>query len=344
MTTIRLSRAIAAVLFSACLTTAHIATAGEKSNQKRPSKAAPATPPPAQPSLSESLTGTAKDDYESARVLYTAGDFPGAGIKFQSAYDASHDPRLLWNLAAVEKSLRHYARVEALLDRYLKEGGDSVSEADRAQALGVLDTVRGLIADVTVTVDQANATVSVDGVSVGTTPLATPLRLDLGARLIRVQKDGFKPFESTQTIAGPGALTVSAKLEPIVHEGRLRVLAQSDAAIRLDGKLVGTGTWEAIVPSGSHTLVVTAPGRKRYVSELSVADEQTNVVRVELEREHVPVIAQPKADHTWLWVGGGIIAAAGLGVGTYFLAKPEAKGPPAPTPGTLGTLELPFMR
>jgi hypothetical protein len=331
------------VLFAACSLFAPSALAGEKSNSSKSAAKSAAPAAPTQPSLSESLKGEAKDDYESAKVLFEAGDFAGAGIKFQRAYDTSHDPRLLWNLAAVEKSLRHYARVEVLIEQYLKEGGTSVADADRAQANDVLDTVRGLIADVTVTADQAGAVVSVDGVDVGTTPLA-PLRLDLGARRIRVQKDGYKSFETIETITGPGSVSVAAKLEPVVHQGQLRVVAPTDAAIRLDGKLVGTGTWEAAVPSGAHTLVVTAPGKHRYASDLVVTDDQTNSVHVELESESVPVVTQPAPNRTWLWISGGIVAAAGIGVGAYFLARPETKGPPSPTQGTLGTLELPLRR
>lgn len=339
----RLRRPIALVTVL-CLV-APSAWAQPKAGKTKPAAATPAPPPPPPPqpaaSLSDTLTGPAKDDYESGKLLYADGDFAGAALKFQSAYDVSKDPRLLWNLAAAEKSLRHYARVERLLAQYVKESGDKLSEADRSDVTSLLDTVRNFIADVTVQSSEADAAVTVDEQPAGTTPLPGPLRLDMGERHIRVQKPGFKPFEATRTITGPGAIQIDATLAPIQHEGHLRVTAPGDATIRLDSKIVGSGSYEGVLPSGMHTLVVTAPGRRPYSSDVAVQDDQTSNVRVELEREVAPVVTTAPSNSTWLWIAGGVVAVAGLGVGAYLLFKPENKGPPAPVEGSLDTVELP---
>ncbi|MGH7329836.1 MAG: hypothetical protein ACREJX_15930, partial [Polyangiaceae bacterium] len=59
--------------------------------------------PPAAPagpkSLSDTLTGDAKADYEAGKLLFSDGDYAGAEIKLQGAYDKSQEPRLLWNIA-----------------------------------------------------------------------------------------------------------------------------------------------------------------------------------------------------------------------------------------------------
>src|SRR5688572_14149804 len=78
-----------------------------------PSK--PGAPATKQKGLGETLTGQAKQDYEAAKLLFTDGDHAGALIKFQAVFDTSKDPRLLWNLAACHKSLRHYASAIGLL-------------------------------------------------------------------------------------------------------------------------------------------------------------------------------------------------------------------------------------
>src|SRR5690348_11091354 len=66
-----------------------------------------ATPsePSAQLPLAESLTGEAKAEYESGKLLFEHGDFAAAAVKFQHAYEVGKDPRLLWNVAAAEKQL-----------------------------------------------------------------------------------------------------------------------------------------------------------------------------------------------------------------------------------------------
>ena len=66
--------------------------------------------------LSDTLTGSAKIDYDAGKLLFSDGDMAGALVKFKSAYDTSKDARLLWNIAACEKSLHHYARVLSYLD------------------------------------------------------------------------------------------------------------------------------------------------------------------------------------------------------------------------------------
>lgn len=298
--------------------------------------AAPSTPPP---SLADSLTGAAKDEYEAGKLLYGDGDYAGAVLKFQSAYDLSKDARLLWNMAAAEKSLRRYVRVQALLEQYLLEGGSLLTDADRADAQALLDTVRAFIAELTINVNEAGATVIVDGAPVGTTPLPGPVRVEMGSRQIRVHKPGFKEYSTTTNAVGGGKSTIDVKLEAEVKEGRLRVLAEAGAAIRVDGKLVGLGQWEGTLPSGPHSIEVTAKGKLKYHSDSMVEDKQLTTLQVTLQAEPSP-LADKSSGAPWLWIGGGVLLAAGLGVGAYFLFRPEDEGPPPPIEGSLGTVEL----
>src|SRR5262245_25502031 len=69
-------------------------------------------------SLAESLPGEARANYDAGRVLFEDQDYAGALVKFERAFKHTPDPRLLWNMAACEKSLRHYARALELLERY----------------------------------------------------------------------------------------------------------------------------------------------------------------------------------------------------------------------------------
>ena len=95
---------------------------------------AAATAPAAAPSavkLGDALTGPAKEDYDSGRVLFENHDFAGALVKFQHAFELSSDARLLWNMGACEKNLHHYARVLTLVERFLREGGARITPAQR---------------------------------------------------------------------------------------------------------------------------------------------------------------------------------------------------------------------
>ena len=61
--------------------------------------AVPASAAPAAKPLSQSLTGDARAEYESAKLLFEDGDPAGALTKFKRAYEISKDARLLWNVA-----------------------------------------------------------------------------------------------------------------------------------------------------------------------------------------------------------------------------------------------------
>jgi hypothetical protein len=302
--------------------------------------AAPAAPAePFKKPLAETLTGMAKAEYEAGRLLYGDGDYAGAALKFQRAYEESKDPRLLWNTAAAEKNLRHYAKVVELVERYVAEGGTRLKPEDRAEADALLATVRAFISTVTLDVQPEGATVFIDDVAVGVSPMRAPILVDMGERRIRVSKAGFQDFNATQSLQGGAPFSLMVALQPAVHQGRLRVVASPGETISVDGKPVGTGEWEGVLPSGIHSVTVTAAGKRTYQSDVAVTDDQTQSIRVALESEAPANAASDKGGMTWLWIAGGAVLATGLGVGAYFAFKPDDKDP---IPGTLGTVELPL--
>jgi hypothetical protein len=291
----------------------------------------------ASPSLHDTLSGAARDEYDSGRILFDNDDYAGALVKFQHAFDLSSDPRLLWNMGACEKNLRHYARLLRLINRYLHEGGSSLSDAQRADANMVAQTVRALVSTIRLNVNVADASVFVDGAKQGTTPMMEPLLVDLGDRRLRVSKVGYKDQELVLHVAGASEIPVSIALEKQPVKSQLAIGASpSSAAIHLDGVLVGTGSWQGAVTAGRHTLLVTASGMSDRTTDVSIAEGQSRSVDIALERESGGSAA------LW-WIGGGLLAA-GLGVGGYFLLHSSSQpGVGAPTQGTIspGYINIP---
>jgi hypothetical protein len=301
----------------------------------RPSGDAPVANEAPKP-LGESLHGLPKADYISGRVLFEDGDFAAALIKFQSAYDASKDARLLWNIAACEKALRHYARVLKLLGRYVQEGGELLTDQDRADADSVVTAVQPLVSKLSVTSVPSGAEVLVDDESLGNTPVDGRL-IDIGNRRIVLRLSGFEDFVAPRSVKGGEALTLQADLKKIVHEGTVTVAARSGQLITIDGRGLGDGRWTGTLASGPHTLRVTAPGYRAYQSEISVRDHSSRTIQVELEKEVSGGVP------SWVWIAGGAVLLSGATVGGILLFSKEETVPAEYYRGNLapGTVRLP---
>ena len=282
------------------------------------------------PSLSDSLKGAAKQAYEQGRILYTDGDNAGALIKFKLAYKTSKDPRLLWNMAVCDKNLRHYAKAQDLVEQYLSDGEGVLTDRDRQVAVSVVQAIKAYVATLTINVDQSGAAIIIDGTRVGTSPLSSPVRVDVGQRKITISKKGYKIFQQTLVVPGGSPMTLTAKLQQVVHQGQLRVVTDMNGRIEIDGRYVGRGHWSGKLSSGDHVIGITAPGKKQYQDDVTISDGQLQVARVTLEDKQKPqAVVQSSGVPTWLWVAGGVVLAAGLGTGGYFLLKPQETTPSA---------------
>jgi hypothetical protein len=282
--------------------------------------------------LGDALTGEAKDDYEAGRGLFLHGDYAGALVKFQRAFDVSSDTRLLWNVGSCELNLKHYVRVLRLIERYLQEGGAGISDEQREEAEAMLRKIRPLVSAVRLTVNVPGAAVFVDDQPAGTTPLTDPLLLDLGDRHIKVTKRGFQEQVVVQHVTGEADATLSVTLEAEVHRGGLSIVSDSSASISVDGAVVGVGRWDGALAPGRHEVRVRAASMRPYDSEVDLRDGEQRTLDVEL-------VKASGGSSAWLWIGGTIVAAAGLGAGAYFLFRPSPSAGP-PTSGTISPYTL----
>ncbi len=311
----RLSRSVALTAIATVVVLSSAPDAGAQRKNAVVPAAAPAVKP-----LGESLTGPARDDYEAARTLYEQNDFAGAGAKLQQAYDRSKDPRLLWNIASCEKNLRHYARVEALLTRYLSEGHSVLTKENEAEARAVLAAVHQFVSPLDLTVNEAGALVFVDDQQAATTPLQAPIPVDVGTHQLRITKSGFKPFVQDLTVGGGAPMKVTATLAPSV--ARLVVVTADTNVVSIDGKVAGSGRVEMSLPPGTHAVRVAAEGRTPQESQVDLAGDDARTMQIALERTGGKPV--------WPWIAGGVALAAGATVGAIFIFKskdPEGSAP-----------------
>jgi hypothetical protein len=302
-----------------------------------PPAVAEASPAAAPLPLSESLQGMARADYAAARILYEDGDYPGAYTKLAAAYDASKDPRLLWNMAACEKALRHYGSVIDLLERYLDEGKLLIGDEERQATHELVETVREFVNELSLDVSPAGTRVIVDGTPIATAPLGKPLRLEMGKRKLRFEKPGFVTHETEMELSGGKSAALVVALQAELHEGTLRIVTDPSAVISVDGHVVGTGLWTGKLPSGSHAVSLSAQGKQSHKTEVVIRDDDTSSLHINLVDESRAAPSDSSSHALW-WIVGGV-ALAGAGVGGYFLLRPEDERA-QPEIGTLGAVDL----
>jgi hypothetical protein len=287
-----------------------------------------AATPPAIPSLSETLTGQAKEEYLAGRTIFVDQNYAGALVKFASAYELSKDARLKWNMAACEKNLAHYTRVRRLVQEYVAEGGDKLTAEDKTEARDLLNAIAPYIGRLRLVTSEAGALVFLDGVEIGKTPLLDAVEVDVGIHKVRVVKADYTEFATDITVSGASDSVIQAQISRIVHEGDLVVRAPENAAIILDGQLVGKEIYRTKIASGVHPLKVTKAEFLTYQTDVIVQDNKVRTVDVVLQPE------PKKGIPTWaiIVIGGVGLAAIGGVVTAYALREPEPIKP-------AGTLE-----
>lgn len=165
--------------------------------------------------LGDALTGEAKALYEIGKSSFDGGDVPGALGRFTRAYELSNDPRLLWNMAACEAGLKHYARAMTLVDRYLGASGSLLTDKDRQQAARFRAAAKPLVATVSLSV-ASDVKITVDGEVV---PTSSVLYLDAGKRRVTFTRTGYRGIVRNETVTGGSDLAWKVELE------RLRINA-----------------------------------------------------------------------------------------------------------------------
>jgi hypothetical protein len=190
---------------------------------------APVAPPSAE------AQAEAARRFEHAVKLYGDAEYALALAEFERVYELVPDYRVLYNIGQVNMQVGRYARALRTLEEYLKRGGDQVP-VERAQQVKMdLDSLAARVARIDVRVDQPGADVLVDGVSLGVTPIAEPLVVDVGDRRLQVRLGGYRTWEQTLRLAGGDRRDLTLVLEREVLQQSPQVPAPKTDAMPTAG-------------------------------------------------------------------------------------------------------------
>jgi hypothetical protein len=224
-----------------------------------------AQPRPAGPASSDvrsQLADTARKAWDAARQLAEAKDYKGALVELQRAYELSNNPRILYNVGALEKLLTHYARAVDAWERELREGTGRLSPAEAGEARSSIAIVQQFVTTIDVTANEADATLYIDDYPVGKTPFASPVKIDVGKRAVRLSKDGFVDAVQTVDAASGQRLPVSFTLEPKNKTALVSVTVGGapSATVFVDGKDMGPAPFKGDLTAERHTIEARSPG------------------------------------------------------------------------------------
>jgi hypothetical protein len=212
-------------------------------------------------SLRDELPAEARRDWDAARELYEAGDFNGALVHYQRAYDISQNPRALFNVGVCYKDLTQYALAIQLWERELT-ARERLPASDIAKLESAIKALRPFVSTLEVQSSKAGAVLSIDGNEVGRTPFLEPVPIDVGRRVVRLSKPDFVTEEQTLEVTQHTPVSARFELKPVLMTSPLSVVISGPAlgTLVMDGREIGTAPYTGDVTVGPHTFEVRAPG------------------------------------------------------------------------------------
>ena len=104
-------------------------------------------------------------------ALYEKGDYAGALEKFNAAYAAYPSPKLMFNIGQADRDLSRPVEALEAFEKFLA-GAPEASPETRADARKSVAELQEKLGQIRIDCDRADTEVSIDGKSVGLTPLA----------------------------------------------------------------------------------------------------------------------------------------------------------------------------
>jgi hypothetical protein len=263
----------------------------------------PAFAQPKRPkSVAETLSGEARKQFDAGVALAQRGQWDGARASWRAAYEASKNPRVLFNVAISERQLGRYAAAIDMFNRELTEGKGTLTPEEETEVRGIIAGLEKLVASLAIDVSEPGADVYVDGDRVGQSPLPGPIRLQLGRRNVRASKSGFSDTIETVELQGGGTGKITLKMVPYVKTNlvTVTVIGAPNAIVKIDGREVGPAPYkgQVTVSAEPHQFTAEAPGFNPVSQPLVVKEGGPQALSLapseEQKKGRLVVTAQPE--------------------------------------------------
>lgn len=216
---------------------------------------AQAVPPPPPAPAAPAPAATPAAEIAAGDKAAKAKDWAGALEHFLAVQQAAPTAHAQLGVA---DALYQLARVGEAFDAYTEAQrtyAAKLSGADKALVATRLKELAGKTGALSIHVEEPGSDVTLDGKSIGTSPVAALVRVAVGTHEVRVTRAGFVPFVGAADVQADGKAVVDAN--PLVMQstrGHVVVHAPGSEPLRVvvDGVDLGATPWEGDLPSGSH--------------------------------------------------------------------------------------------
>ena len=265
--------------------------------------------------LRDQLPEEAKKHWDTAVALYQRGQWDGARTSFNAAFDASKNPRVLFNVAVCEKNLGRYARAIDVFKKELAEGKGQLSAEEEADVKAQISGLEQFVATVTIDVTEAGADVFVDDVKVGVSPLPGPVSVSVGERHIRVSKVGFADARETIELKAGATGRLALKLLATQKTSLVNVVVvgPTNATVKIDNREVGPAPYhgQVAVSAEPHLFAAEANGWvTTSKSELVLENtEKTVTLQLSEEQSKGKLLISAKPEGSTIEIDGKVVGS-----------------------------------
>jgi hypothetical protein len=247
---------------------------------------------------SEAVRREARERFDRGLKLFNEGDNAGALAEFKRAYELIPNSLVLYNIGLVYSAMGRPVEAVDALDKVLAGTGALTGER-LARATQTRDEQVQRVARLSVSTNVP-ATIEIDNVEVGQTPLTAPLLVAGGVHVLGVAASGYVPVHREVTVAG-GA-TAEVRLDLVELQGRVAHVTVKThlpgAEVIIDDQSVGkTPLPESLtVLPGKHTIELRRAGYTSARQDIVLGDGASGEATLE-----------PEEDRTLLGTLGGTL-------------------------------------
>ncbi|HEU4405534.1 MAG TPA: tetratricopeptide repeat protein [Polyangiaceae bacterium] len=274
-----------------------------------------------EPKPAPSAQEEGRGHFQRGVEFFKEGDYRAALAEFKRSYETAPSYRILYNIGQANNGLQDYAGALRAFERYLAEGGAEIDAERRAQVQAEIRRLRARVAFVEIEVNVPGAEIFVDDVSVGLSPLESPVLVSAGVRKIGAVKPPSPPASRVVELVGGDKKRVALALaspEPGPRPAPGPRADQADAS----GGPSRVPFWVALAATGALGVGTAVTGVLALQERRSLDDafEGTDDEAIDDARARARAFA----------VTADVLGAATLlagGVTLYFALRPSPKSP-----------------